>query len=153
MAVKTMTGEKTDLPLNDLMKAFYMNHDRLVQARTTDAGELDNIAAGTTKEAALPWFRGKRVVAGMLLRVQLLRTAGTANKFDIEIRAKEGGTGMDVLFGKYAVVATELDELLDPPIPYISEEIGKKRFSLYVAIKAYTNDGSYAVRITALPRR
>jgi hypothetical protein len=148
----TMNSEKVDLAFDDLARAFFMNHDRIVVARA-EGSEFSAIGDGVKQEKPLPWDRGKRVVAAVLERVVVIKTGGACTSFDIEIRTKEGGTGLDIAYQYMGSAVPTLDKALDPPVPYLSEESGSKRFSLYVAITPHGGDGTFKARIYARPRR
>ncbi len=146
----------------ELARQFFRDALRLIVARGEN-GEFGTpsslLPAGTFTESALSWDRGGPLIfAALLKRIRVIRTGGTAGNFDIEIRLKAGGTGMDLVWSAAAVAAPYDHSFVDASnregVEFLSEEaaIGN-RGKISIAIKPNGATASYDVRLYARPLR
>ncbi len=128
---------------------------RVIVARA-EGTEFVLIPGGSFTEVALDWDRVDDVnpVAAILEQINVLQTAGTAGTFDIELRAKTGGTSLDLIWS-VAGVATPYTKRFDAPgIGFLSEEaVGALRGKLYLAIQPVGGTFTGVARVYARPGR
>ena len=127
------------------------NEQQLV-ARSVPASQFVNIAAAAFAEEQLQWeeSRQKRLALGILNRVRVVQTAGTATSFDFEVRTEESGTGLAVI---YSVEGEKTEHDVIGRTPYLATEVAIQEGFIWVAIKPIGGPGSYSVELYAEPRR
>lgn len=128
--VATLEPDAHEKSFQDLTHEFHRDALRLAIARA-EGTEFDDVPVGSFFEAKLEWDRieGGRIYGGELKRISFDRTAGTAPTFDIEVRAKSGGTGRDIIFSA-TNAGTALDVLLAVPVPFVPEALGEDVLAL-----------------------
>jgi len=149
--------EEYEQGLQELQRLHARDALRVILARA-ESGEFGTpgvpLPVGVWKEVALPWERGdETTVVALLKHITLIQDGGTAANFDLEIRTKAGGTGLEVVLSKTAQAAP-YDEKFPLGIEYLSEEAAAAdRRKVVVAIKPNGGTGSYQLRIYGRPLR
>jgi hypothetical protein len=117
-------------PTSDLQDDFYYRIRKLAIALGDPVDDFAGISSASFTEALLEYENhvdpdiaqggeGK-LKAGRLLRVMVEQTAGDATSFDVEIRTKPGGTGIDVIYDASGAI-TKHDVVLVKESPFVSE--------------------------------
>jgi hypothetical protein len=148
--------EAYDQGLQELQRMHARDALRVICARD-EAVQFAAMAAGVLKEAGLTWSRSEPpgTVAAAIDQIRILRSAGDAATFDLEIRAKSGGTNLDLVYAE-AGCATPYNKQFAIPLPFLSEEaLAANRVKIWVAITPVggVNPNSYKARVYAKPLR
>lgn len=144
--------EEYDQGLQELQRQLARDRLRIIVARA-ETTEFASIADGVTKENVLEWERATLVRAANFERVVVVKTAGTCTSFDVEVRTKAGGTGLDVVYQFLAAPGSILDKIPDPAVPFLSEQTGADKHKIHLAVTPHGGDGTFKARIYASPRR
>lgn len=139
-------------PTMDLIRLAALSHNKLVLALSL-AGQFQGMTLGVEKEEAVQWsfWEQEKLWAAMLLRLSILKTAGTATNVNWEIRQKQGGTGVDVV-ASGGPDALDHDEFFTNKIPWISSEVGNLDGLIFIAITPTNGTLDASVRLVAEPR-
>jgi hypothetical protein len=139
--------------LQELQRAHSRDAIRAIVAKA-EGTEFDAITADTWREVAISWQRcGVQTVAALISGVNIIQTGGAAANFDWELRAKAGGTGLDLIYGEAASVAP-FHKDFTPDKVYLSEAVAAAdRLKIVLAIKPNGAAGSYQARIYGRPLR
>ena len=147
--------EEYDQGLQELQRQHARDALRVIVARA-EGTEFVLIPGGSFTEVALDWERagGRNPVAAVLEQINILQTAGTAPNFDVEIRAKTGGTALDVIFTATGLTSPYINRFAAPGIGFLSEEpVGANRGKIYLAIQPNGGTFTGVARILGRPLR
>lgn len=149
-------------PTADLQDDFFYRARKLAIALGDPVDDFAAISSGSFSEALLEYENHTdpdiakggegKLKAGRLLRVMVEKTAGDATSFDVEVRSKEGGTGIDVVYDASGAIGKH-DVVLTMPAPFISDEpdVDKEGF-IWLAIKPIGGaNGTYKAKLFVEP--
>jgi len=127
------------------------NTQQLV-ARSDPATQFLALPAASFAEEQLQWSGSyqNRLHLGILNRVRVVQTAGTATSFDFEVRTEEAGTGLAVI---YSVDDEKVEHDVIGRTPYFATEAAIREGYVWVAIRPVGGPGTYSVELYAEPRR
>jgi len=140
-------------PLQDLEYDGLANKGRIVVARA-EGTEFSGIATGAWTEKMLTWDRGNegRLEAATLERVVVLQIGGDSTSFDVEVRDKEAGTLLHIVYEALGAITPHDKSLI--PIPFVTQETGDKRGFIWLAIKPIGGAlGTFIAMLVASARR
>ncbi len=122
--IKTLEPDAHEKSFQDLTHEFHRDALRFAMARA-EGTEFAAVPINSFFEVKLEWERieGGRLYAGVLKRISFDRTAAGSPTFDLEVRAKSGGVGRDIVFS-VDNAGTAFDILLAVPIPFTAEPLG-----------------------------
>lgn len=140
-------------PTHDLFYDALMTHNKLVMA-ISGSGQFQGMTLGVEKEESVQWsfWEQELLYAAVLIRLSILKTAGTATNVNWEIRQSQGGTGTDVV-AEGGPDSLDHDEFFTNLIPWISTEVGNLDGLIFVAITPTNGTLDATIRIVAEPRR
>jgi len=148
--------EAFDQGLQELQRQYARDGLRCIVARA-EGTEFVLEPAGVFAEVGLDWERtgDRNPPAVVLEQINVLQTAGTAATFDIELRAKTGGTALDLIWSISGVASPYMLRFPAPGIGFLSEEtvISGNRGKLYLAIQPVGGTFTGVARILGRPLR
>lgn len=141
--------------IQDLLHDALMTHNKIVCA-VSPATQFLGMAMGVEEEESIPWDNwitgNERLRAAMLMRVSILKDAGTGSLVTWEIRQKEAGTGVEVVASGSAD-SLDHDEFFVPFVPWHSTQEDAKKGLMFFALTCTNGTLDARVRIMAEPRR
>lgn len=154
---KPYNPDKAGMTTVDAISQFAKDNEQFIIARSL-SDQFQNIPANMWTEALIIWSgSGNKIWASLLRYIQVVKTGGTAAKFDFRILAIEGGVGTDITY-EYLNATDRIDIAHDPAIPYHNDtpftDPDDKKYKVICAIYPKASGvGSYDVKLTANRRR